>query len=247
MSLVKRWVLGFVAPKPLVGALHLPRYFRDWRRFRKAAPGTAGIADSYPCLLDWSPATPFDPHYFYQGAWLARELETVGTTLHVDVGSSVMMVSVLSARVPTVFVDYRPLVASLPGLLSVAGDIGRLPFGDASLASVSALHVLEHIGLGPTAIRSTRRAARAPLANWPAWSRPAAGSTYRCLPAANAYVSTHIACSNRLPCCACLNRCEPLRSHWLTMPAGSCRTPGTVTRQDLNTGAACTPSPGPEA
>lgn len=164
MSLVKRWVLAFVAPKPLVGALQLPRYFRDWRRFRRAAPGTARIADSYPCLLDWSPSTPFDPHYFYQGAWLARELESAGTTLHVDVGSSVMMVSVLSARVPTVFVDYRPLVASLPGLLSVAGDIGRLPFGDASLASVSALHVLEHIGLGrygdPLDPEGSARAAR---------------------------------------------------------------------------------------
>jgi SAM-dependent methyltransferase len=33
-------------------------------------------------------------------------------------------------------------------LIPVGGDITRLPFADASLASVSCLHVIEHIGLG---------------------------------------------------------------------------------------------------
>ena len=75
MSLLKRWVLAFVAPKPLVGALHLPRYMRDLLRFRAMAPRVArpAFADTYPCLTDWTPSTPFDPHYFYQGAWLTAE------------------------------------------------------------------------------------------------------------------------------------------------------------------------------
>ena len=68
--------------------------------------------------------------------------------LHVDIGSSVMMVGVLCAHVPVLFVDYRPLNVRIPGLLSVAGDIKRLPFEDGSVASISSLHVLEHIGLG---------------------------------------------------------------------------------------------------
>lgn len=149
-SWCRNWVLAFIAPKPVVGALYLPRYLRDWLRFRAAAPAASRprLRDSYPCLTDRSPSTPFDPHYFYQGAWLARQLAAINVRLHVDVGSSVTMVSVLSGRIPTVFVDFRPLVASLPGLLSVAGNITCLPFADASLASVSALHVLEHIGLG---------------------------------------------------------------------------------------------------
>ena len=150
MSLLKRWVLAFVAPKPLVGALHLPRYMRDLLRFRAMAPRIArpAFADTYPCLTDWTPSTPFDPHYFYQGAWLAAALRKTAPPLHVDVGSSVMMVSVLCAQVPTLFVDYRPLRARLDGLLSIAGDIKRLPVADGSVASISSLHVLEHIGLG---------------------------------------------------------------------------------------------------
>lgn len=65
-----------------------------------------------------------------------------------DVGSSVLTMSVLSGHVPTVFVDYRPLNTNHPGLMNVAGDICRLPFADASVASLSCLHVIEHIGLG---------------------------------------------------------------------------------------------------
>lgn len=150
MSLAKRWALAFVAPKPLVGMFHLPRYARDFIAYRRLTRGTSApaAADTYPCLTDWSPSTPFDPHYFHQGAWLARHLAARRPALHVDIGSSVMMNSVLSAHVPVLFVDFRPLQAALPGLLSVAGDIKRLPFADGSVASLSSLHVLEHVGLG---------------------------------------------------------------------------------------------------
>ncbi|MBN8968301.1 MAG: DUF268 domain-containing protein [Rhizobiales bacterium] len=102
----------------------------------------------YPCLTDWTSSTPFDPHYFYQGAWLARRLRDARPAVHVDVGSSVSVLSVLSANVSTVFVDYRPLHASLPGLFCVGGSILSLPFQDSSIDSLSCLHVLEHIGLG---------------------------------------------------------------------------------------------------
>ena len=150
MRLLRRWVLAFVAPKPLVGLLYLPRYIRDFFAYRSKVGASAlpALADTYPCLTDWTPSTPFDPHYFHQGAWLARCLRETAPAMHVDVGSSVMMVGVLCAHVPTLFVDYRPLMVDMPGLRSIAGDIKRLPFADASLASISSLHVLEHIGLG---------------------------------------------------------------------------------------------------
>lgn len=150
MKLLRRWVLAFVAPKPLIGFFYLPRFWRDWRRYSKAAKPAARpvLRDMYPCLTDWTPSTPFDPHYFYQGAWLARQLREANPGVHVDVGSSVVMLSVLSAQVTTVFVDYRPLRAFLPNLLCVGGSILALPFRDASVASLSCLHVLEHIGLG---------------------------------------------------------------------------------------------------
>lgn len=104
--------------------------------------------DSYPCLADKVTATPFDPHYFYQGAWLARRVATGRPSLHVDIASSALTMSVLSAVCPTVFLDYRPLRVNLDGLTSVAGSVTHLPFASASIQSLSCLHVIEHIGLG---------------------------------------------------------------------------------------------------
>lgn len=150
MNFLKRWVLAFIAPRPLVGALYLPRFLRDFVRFRAATTGAGRpqVSETYPCLVDWVASTPFDPHYFHQGAWLARHLAARPVASHVDIGSSVMMLSVMTAWAPTVFVDVRPLYAGITGLLPVAGTLAGLPFADRSLASVSCLHVIEHVGLG---------------------------------------------------------------------------------------------------
>ena len=164
LRLLKQWALAFLVPRPLVGIFFLPRYIAHWRRFAAApAAPRLRLADSYPCLTDWVASTPFDPHYFYQGAWLARQLATRSVPRHVDIGSSVMMLSVMSAWVPTVFVDFRPLRAGLEGIESVAGTINALPFADAALPSLSCLHVIEHVGLGrygdPIDPEGARRAA----------------------------------------------------------------------------------------
>jgi SAM-dependent methyltransferase len=106
------------------------------------------LADSYPCFSDWVSATPYDPHYFHQGAWLARRIAEERPELHVDIGSSVLTVGVMSAQVPTVFVDYRPLNVKLSNMLNVGGSIASLPFVTGSIKSLSCMHVLEHIGLG---------------------------------------------------------------------------------------------------
>jgi SAM-dependent methyltransferase len=150
MNFLKRWVLAFVAPRPLVGVLYLPRFVRDYFRFRARTAGAARphLAETYPCLVDWVASTPFDPHYFYQGAWLARNLSTRPAALHVDVGSSVMMLSVITAWAPTAFVDVRPLRAGIAGLFPIAGTLAGLPFADRSVTSLSCLHVIEHVGLG---------------------------------------------------------------------------------------------------
>ncbi|NMC97207.1 MAG: DUF268 domain-containing protein [Deltaproteobacteria bacterium] len=102
----------------------------------------------YPSLLDRVIKTPFDPHYFYQGAWLAREVAASGARYHVDIGSSIMTIGALSGFVRTTFVDYRPLQTVLTGLNCQAGDINHLSFEDNSVTSLSCMHVIEHIGLG---------------------------------------------------------------------------------------------------
>jgi Caenorhabditis protein of unknown function, DUF268 len=148
-ALARNWIMAFMSPRPFVGIVYLPRFFLHGLRYaRSAAAQRLRFIDLQPCLGDWTTVTPFDAHYFYQGAWLARRIRTAAIARHVDVGSSVLTMSVLSAHVDTTFVDYRPLTASLPGLTSIAGNILDLPFSDNSLPSVSCLHVIEHIGLG---------------------------------------------------------------------------------------------------
>lgn len=145
---LRNWGMAFLYPRPIIGFLALPRYFREFAKYRVMSQEQVPLADAYPCLADRLSRTPFDAHYFYQGAWLSRRLALVRPTHHVDIGSSVAMISVISASTPTLFLDFRPLVARLGGLLPIAGNITSLPIADRSQDSVSCLHVIEHIGLG---------------------------------------------------------------------------------------------------
>jgi len=147
--LLRNWIRAFLVPWPFAGVFGLPRYLRQWREYSSAMRSNAPrVADSFPCLSDWTSGTPFDPHYFYQGAWLARRIAAHRPRRHVDVGSSVLTLSVLSATTDVLHLDYRPLQAELPGLRCLGGDIHDLPLAAASVDSLSCLHVIEHIGLG---------------------------------------------------------------------------------------------------
>jgi SAM-dependent methyltransferase len=148
LPIVRNWLLAFIAPRPFVGVFGLPRYFRSWAEWSRKGGAPLKFADSHPCLTDWTSTTPFDPHYFYQSAWLARRLAEVKPGRHVDVGSSVGTVGVVSGFVPTLFVDIRPLSTSLSNLTCIDASILALPFEDRSVISLSCLHVIEHIGLG---------------------------------------------------------------------------------------------------
>ena len=148
-KLAQNWGLPFLDPRRIASVVRLPGFFTAWIRYRRmAGGGNARFADLWPCLMDRVSHTPFDPHYFYQAAWMARNLAKSNPPLHVDVGSDIRMLGVLSAFVPLLFVDYRPLRVHQEELTPIAGDITRLPFADGSVSSLSSLHVIEHIGLG---------------------------------------------------------------------------------------------------
>ena len=164
LNLFRRWISLIIDPRLVLALPGLPRYTLEWIAFRRQqGEMPASWRDTFPRLDDRLPKTPFDPHYFFQGNWLARQLALDPPSRHVDIGSSVLTIGVLSAHVPTIFVDYRPLTARQSGLIPLAGDIVRLPFADASLPSISCLHVIEHIGLGrygdPLDAGGARRAA----------------------------------------------------------------------------------------
>ncbi len=131
------------------GILGLPSYVRDWRLYSHLPDAEKlSIADAYPQLHDRSKITGIDTHYFYTNGWATRRIITQQPAKHVDVGSSTMFVNLLSAVLPVIFVDYRPLNVDMTGLKNCSGDILNLPFDDGAIASLSCLHVSEHIGLG---------------------------------------------------------------------------------------------------
>lgn len=141
------------------------RYARQWRRYTRM-PGAEPLSlrDAYPCLHDDTGSTPLDPHYFYQEVWAMRAIRASGADWHVDVGSRVSFVGMLTAVTRVTFIDIRPLKAEVEGLDCRAGSIVEMPFEDRSVPSLSCLHVAEHIGLGrygdPLDPDGTRKAAR---------------------------------------------------------------------------------------
>ncbi len=68
--------------------------------------------------------------------------------MHVDIGSSLFFVGNVSAYQPMVHYDYRPPALALPGVDVGAADLLNLAFADGSIASLSCMHVVEHVGLG---------------------------------------------------------------------------------------------------
>lgn len=158
------WVVQFLDPlKMLRGLSNLGSYLRDWYRYAHL-PGAEPVhlVDSWPQLHDRTPKTPFDPHYFWTNGWAMRRIVAQRPKHHIDIGSQVVFINLLSAVLPVIFVDYRPLAACVAGLTSCSGDILNLPFADGGVESLSCLHVAEHIGLGrygdPLNPSGTRRA-----------------------------------------------------------------------------------------
>ena len=102
----------------------------------------------HPCLHDRSRESTVDEHYFYQAAWMMGKMVKAGPRRHVDIGSDVKLVGMLTAIADIDFVDIRPFQPQLSRFNAIEGSILDLPFEDASVASLSSLHVIEHIGLG---------------------------------------------------------------------------------------------------
>ena len=101
-----------------------------------------------PSLYDKTETTPMDPIYFFQDVWCAEKVFEAKPERHYDIGSEVQMLGIISRVVPVTMIDIRPLPLELPGLDFQKGDILDLPFKRGGLDSLSAICVIEHIGLG---------------------------------------------------------------------------------------------------
>lgn len=124
-------------------------YLSDAHAYRRLA-GAEPMrwSDMQPSLQERSAAHELDAHYFYLNAWAMRRIVALGPARHVDVASQTILSALLSSTLPVTYLDYRPLHAPLSNLQSVAGSLTALPFRTRSIASISCLHVAEHVGLG---------------------------------------------------------------------------------------------------
>jgi len=122
-------------------------FLLDWRKFR-CAGGEASLLSFYPCLFDKTTSTAIDSHYFYQAIWAFKKILASGVSQHVDIGSDVQFVGMLTCVTEVTFVDIRPLELTLSNYIGKKGSILALPFHDKGISSLSSLHVIEHIGLG---------------------------------------------------------------------------------------------------
>ena len=144
------WSMRVASPFQFVNLTAIPRYIgflSDWHKYKNAG-GEAPFSNLYPCLFDKTSTTGIDYHYFYQAIWAFKKVMANGTSSHVDVGSDVRYIGMLTAITDVTFVDIRPLELNLDNYKGMKGSILNLPFGDASVASLSCLHVAEHVGLG---------------------------------------------------------------------------------------------------
>lgn len=127
----------------------LIKFYGSYKKYKHLVNSEdLNILDSYPCIDDNTSTTHFDAHYFYQGVWAFKKIRESGVKRHVDVGSEVRWVGLLSTITKVTFIDIRLFETDLKNLIVKKGNILNMPFEDNSVDSLSCLHVAEHIGLG---------------------------------------------------------------------------------------------------
>jgi len=135
--IIKRPVETFLAYRDFgkIRRLHDRRFKMKWKeRF---------IIQPYSPLN-----SSYDKHYIYHTAWAARILKKIKPSLHVDISSSLYFVSIISAFIPVSFYDFKPPNLLLSNLKCAFENLTKLSFSNASIESLSCMHVVEHIGLG---------------------------------------------------------------------------------------------------
>ncbi len=121
-----------------------------WYQYSKLAGKSPSLLDLYPILRDRRESAGFAKgHYYFQDLWAAQLVFRFKCKEHVDVGSRIDgFVAHCASFVPVVYVDIRPLESGFESIKWIKGDILSLPFPNASVQSLSCLHVAEHVGLG---------------------------------------------------------------------------------------------------
>jgi len=150
LYLIYRWMSLVVNPVHIIHFIpELIVYIRSWVKYAHLDKAEKlNFIDIYPCLYDRTSTTPIDTQYFYQDIWAYKKIQTSNNKEHTDVGSRVIFTGLLSAICEVAFIDIRPLEVKVANLKSTKGSVLKMPYKDATVESLSCLHVIEHVGLG---------------------------------------------------------------------------------------------------
>ena len=150
-NFIKRFPFAVWAYRTLKSVSAYNKCKHDFNRFSeliKEPRFKLSWQDLYPCPDENTSNTNFDRHYVYHTAWAARILKSINPEFHTDISSSLYFVSIVSAFLHVRFYDFRPPELKLSNLDTKHADLSALHFKDASVKSLSCMHVVEHIGLG---------------------------------------------------------------------------------------------------
>ncbi len=147
-NFLENWVNNLIAEEsPLVRNPGFSWYIKDIVKYLNM-PGHESRITLLPFLDEKIPQTTINKYYFYQDTWAARKVFEIHPSRLMDIGSTALLVGILSQFVPTLSMDVRPLPVSMPGLECISGSVTKLPLESRSIELVSTMCVIEHIGLG---------------------------------------------------------------------------------------------------
>ena len=127
----------------------LPKYLLQYYKFNKNNNiWTIKFIDMLPILDEDSGEMLFDSHYVYHTGWASRVLKEIGASKLVDISSSIMFCSAVSAFIKVEHYDFRKADLSLPGIKCGQENLLNLSFNNNSIECLSCMHVIEHVGLG---------------------------------------------------------------------------------------------------
>ncbi|TAE34048.1 MAG: DUF268 domain-containing protein [Cytophagales bacterium] len=135
------------------GLKALPPYVGDYMKLRRQLQGRTDfpVRGYYPALFDrYSESGYLVKHYFQQDLFVAQQIFKNSPLRHVDIGSRIdgFVAHVATFR-PIEILDIRPLHRPIQNVSFRQADLMNLPVDLHHYTdSISALHAIEHFGLG---------------------------------------------------------------------------------------------------
>ncbi len=135
------------------GLKSIPPYISDYSALKKQLKGRTDfpVRGYYPALFDrYAESGHLVKHYFQQDLFVAQRIFQQTPVRHVDIGSRIdgFVAHVATFR-PIEILDIRPLSQTIPNVTFRQADLMNLPPDLVNYTdSISALHAIEHFGLG---------------------------------------------------------------------------------------------------